>query len=54
MAQVAIAMVVWGLTDERGSLGAAIGSGLVFTTLTLLFWRAGMVFEGERTRGQTE
>ncbi len=44
-AQVTIAMVVWGLTDERGSCAAANVSGVVFSGLTVLYWRAGTVFE---------
>ena len=44
VAQVAIAMFVWGLLDERGSVIAAILSGALFTWLTVLYWRAGAVF----------
>ncbi len=47
-AQVAIAMVVWGLLDERGSLVMAAASGVLFGWLTLQFWRAGEVFESGR------
>lgn len=45
VAQVAIAMVVWNLLDHRGSLIMAIISGISFTWLTVLYWRAGAVFE---------
>lgn len=45
VAQIAIAMVVWGLLDERGSLLLALVSGAVFAWLTVLYWRAAEVFE---------
>jgi len=48
VAQVAIAMVVWGLLDERGSLLVALASGALFTGLTVLYWRAAEVFEAGR------
>ncbi|MDG2304805.1 MAG: hypothetical protein P8R42_09135 [Candidatus Binatia bacterium] len=47
-AQVAIAMVVWGLLDERGSLVGSVVSGIVFGWLTLKYWRAGEIFEASR------
>lgn len=45
-AQVAIAMVVWGLLDERGSVVMAVVSGILFGWLTVKYWQAGEVFEG--------
>lgn len=48
VAQVAIAMVVWGLLDERGSLVLSAVSAVVFGWLTLKYWRAGEIFETTR------
>lgn len=45
--QVAIAMVVWNLLDDRGSLVKAVISGGVFGWLTVAYWRAGEVFESK-------
>lgn len=42
--QVAIAMLVWNLTDERGSLPGGIVTGALFTWLARVYWRAGHVF----------
>ncbi len=47
VAQVAIAMVVWNLLDDRGSLVMAILSGALFGWLTVAYWRAGEVFESK-------
>jgi hypothetical protein len=43
--QVAIGMLVWNLTDPRGSVIGGIVSGLVFAWLARVYWRAGQVFE---------
>jgi hypothetical protein len=43
--QIAIAMLVWNLTDARGSLIGGIVSGAVFAWLARTYWRAGRVFE---------
>ena len=42
--QIAIAMLVWNLTDERGSLLGGIVTGALFTWLARVYWRAGRVF----------
>src|SRR5689334_21457260 len=41
--QVPIGMLVWNLTDPRGSLLGGIVSGLVFAWLARVYWRAGRV-----------
>lgn len=43
--QIAIAMLVWNLTDARGSVIGGIASGAVFAWLARVYWRAGRVFE---------
>jgi len=43
--QIAVGMVVWSLTDPRGSVLGGIVSGIVFGWLARLYWRAGEVFE---------
>ena len=43
--QIAIGMLVWNLTDARGSVIGGIVSGLVFAWLARAYWRAGRVFE---------
>lgn len=42
--QVAIGMLIWNLTDERGSLLGGIVTGALFTWLARVYWRAGRVF----------
>ena len=42
--QIAIGMLVWNLTDPRGSVLGGIVSGLVFAWLARVYWRAGRVF----------
>jgi hypothetical protein len=44
IAQMAIAMLVWNLLDERGHVAAAIVSAVVFAALARAYWRAGRVF----------
>jgi hypothetical protein len=43
--QIAIGMLVWNLTDARGSVLGGLVSGLVFAWLARVYWRAGSVFE---------
>jgi hypothetical protein len=45
IAQMAVAMLIWNLLDERGHLLAALGSGAVFATLARAYWRAARIFE---------
>jgi hypothetical protein len=45
VAQMAVAMLVWNLLDERGHPVAAVASGILFGALAWWFWRAGRVFE---------
>ena len=44
VAQVALAMVVWNLTDERGGVMAAAISGAIFLVPTVALWRAREAF----------
>ena len=46
--QVAIAMVVWNLLDDRGGLWMSIASAALFGWLTARYWRAGEIFEARR------
>jgi hypothetical protein len=52
IAQMAVAMLIWNLLDERGHLVAALVSGLVFAALARAYWRAGRVFDSSITAGQ--
>ena len=45
IAQLAVAMLIWNLLDERGHVVAALVSGGVFAALARAYWRAGRVFE---------
>lgn len=45
IAQMAVAMLVWNLLDERGHVLAALVSGVVFAALARAYWSAGRVFE---------
>jgi hypothetical protein len=48
--QIAVAMLIWNLRDERGSVLLGVASGLVFAALARAYWRAGEVFtRTERT-----
>jgi hypothetical protein len=45
VAQLAIAMLVWNVLDERGRLLFGIVSAIVFAVLAVFYWQAGRVFE---------
>ena len=40
IAQIAVGMLVWNLTDARGSLPVGVASALVFAWLARVYWRA--------------
>lgn len=44
VAQVAIGMLVWNLTDARGTVLGGLVTGVVFALLARAYWRAGRVF----------
>jgi hypothetical protein len=43
--QIAIGMLVWNLTDPRGTVIGGLVSGAVFAWLARAYWRAGVIFE---------
>ena len=45
IAQMAVAMLIWNLLDERGHVLAGIVSAVVFVALARAYWGAGRVFE---------
>jgi hypothetical protein len=44
IAQIAIGMLVWNLTDARGTVVGGIVTGVLFAWLARAYWRAGRVF----------